>query len=90
MEVPPISVFSSEPFADVYDYAATFREAHPEQWHVRDGETGEPVAFATHIHTNFGKPKSQVVMCRKKHPPVPMAEKVGPKWDRLGQADVRV
>jgi hypothetical protein len=28
------------------------------------------------------KPKSQKIVCRKKHPQVPLLEKVGPKWER--------
>jgi hypothetical protein len=36
-----MSILSSDPFADIADYASTFRATDPTQFYVRDPETNE-------------------------------------------------
>lgn len=40
------------------------------------------VDFISAIHRDACKPKSQTIMCRRKHPPMTRPEKAGAKWER--------
>lgn len=41
LEPAPISVFAQDPFADIADFASTFRAVEPDSFLVRQPETNE-------------------------------------------------
>lgn len=78
---PPVSAFSSEPFAEPEDFTVSIRGNHRERWTGTDPATGDKADFYLRLHGDRMKRRSHKVVARRKHPPLKPSEMRGPRWE---------
>jgi hypothetical protein len=79
----PVSAFAGEAYVPPRDFTLSLKPNDPAHYMGRDA-TGATVAFATRIHRDLLKPKSQTVRSTRAISPIRAEERRGPRWAARG------